>query len=898
MTLLATALSIGLFAQLAPYFLPGEHQRSVYQQEIAYTIIAHLNVELQVLDVSEHIVYVNRNSLPIDTIFLDSNDHMIIKQVIYHDDTLQDDGRTGILKVPLTQPLAPGDSCDFMVMYRIDIPVHDGTFGYVPGHYEMTEWYPKVCIHDGSGWHFHSDAQKADRSRAYASYDVTIDVPGDYIIAATGTQIDPAENRFMEEYIATGCKTPAVPRRRARYIAVRTNDFIWVCDPFFSVRRKMINGITILFFYRPYDINTWEHAALFSADAITRFQDWFGMLPYNDLALVQGLCQNRVAYPQIVFVTKSIDPLTHLFESGLAADISKQWFTCAVNTDPDEEMWFSEGFSTYAAIRYMEDKYGENHSMIKSTFIPALSLRYFHRASYYLMHTNYLERPLTTPVTDYDIPFAYTNSMSSKPGLFFFALEKMIGRKAFIDITKAYLRRYALARARSRDLFTMIEDRTGRSMSSLYEQFVTTTAYCDWRIKRVAEGIVVVECRGGLPLSSELVIETDHEILTYTLDAVPSMQTIIVPDSAGEIITVAIDPTGSLLDPDYWNNFYPRKIKIRPITSFELPSFSTYTIYCLPYPWYDAYDGLTANFYWFGDRFADFDFVKGGHQIMGGITYGFKSKRAYVSAGYQTPLLFKEGIRLRIALNGSHSKRGNEASVGLLSALGRPFTSLPQTTIENRLVYNNVSSYNGIDSIDWSLGTNVSLKNDFRYRYAGWDMAIEFSFSHHALGSDWDYIRTTCAVQRTFPLVVPCKARVFAGKIIGDAPEHARLFLSSDLHINWFADLLFSQSGSLSPQEHIYIPGDGSMRGYQTLHVRSDQMYVLNLEFPSTSFIRVFADVGYYDRFAFDAGVSLAISAETISSLPLSGFGISANFPMYTYTDEPWALRWSIGFSM
>lgn len=88
------------------------------------------------------------------------------------------------------------------------------------------------------------------------------------------------------------------------------------------------------------------------------------------------------------------------------------------------------------------------------------------------------------------------------------------------------------------------------------------------------------------------------------------------------------------------------------------------------------------------------------------------------------------------------------------------------------------------------------------------------------------------------------------------------------------------------------------MRGYQTFHLRSDQMYACNVEIPLLSVFHVFADVGYYDEFAFDAGVSIAISAETVSSLPLSGIGISANFPLYTYSDEPWSLRWSIGFSM
>lgn len=869
-----------------------------WQQEISYRFNVHLDTDDHVLNTTEHIEYVNRSPHMIDTIYMAANNYMALEHVMYHD------ARTAIVDtgviwaVPLDPPLACGDSCRFTIIYRLEIPVHTGIFGYVPGHYEMTTWYPRVCVYDKSGWHLPPYDQEGTQCSGYAAYDVTISIPADYIVAATGVQVDPAESLFMETYMGTGRKHHTTARRQAHFVAPRVNDFVWVCDPFFMVQQKIVRGITIRYFYRPYDISTWESAALFSQDAIVRFCDWFGILPYDRFSIVQGLCQSQTPYPQVVFVTQGMDPLTHMFESTLAADISRQWFGCAVNSCFTENMWFSEGFATYAAIRYMEDKYGKDHSMIKSNIIPTLSLRYFHRASYYLMHTNHLEKPVITPASDYDVPFAHENSVSSKPGLFFLALEKSIGRETFTAVIRAFLKRHALQNAHPYDLFEMLEDRTGRSTDPLYQQFVTTTAYCDWRIGHVTENTVIVECCGGLPLWSEVIIETERDTFAYTLDPEQSVQTIIVPDGAGEIVAVAIDPSESLLDPDYWNNFYPRKIRIRPITSFRLPSFSTYTVYWLPYPWYDSYDGVTANFYWFGDRFADFDFIKGGHQIMGGITYGFASKRAYVNVGYQTPIFFQEGMRVRIALNGSHSKRGDEASIGLLSALGRPFTSLPHSTIENRLVYTNVSSYNGIDSSDWSLGTNVLLKNNFQYHYAGWDMVIEFTLSHHALGSDWNYIRTTGAVQRTFPLVIPCKARVFAGKIIGDAPEHARIFLSSDLHINWFADLLFSQSGSLSPQEHIHISGDGSMRGYQTLHIRSDQMYVLNVEFPSSSFIRVFTDVGYYDRFAFDVGVSLAISAETITSLPVSGLGISANFPLYAYTDEPWALRWSIGFSL
>ena len=123
--------------------------------------------------------------------------------------------------------------------------------------------------------------------------------------------------------------------------------------------------------------------------------------------------------------------------------------------------------------------------------------------------------------------------------------------------------------------------------------------------------------------------------------------------------------------------------------------------------------------------------------------------------------------------------------------------------------------------------------------------------------------------------------------------------MSGLLQINWFANLLFSQSGTYSPQERVHIPGMGNMRGYQTLHIKGDQMYVFNLEFPARSLIRVFTDVGYYDRFAFDVGVRLVVGTETFATLPLYGLSISVNLPLYAYVeDEPWQLRWSLGFSL
>jgi hypothetical protein len=869
------------------------------QSHIVYECIARLDTDFQVLEAAITISYVNTSQLAIDTIYLNTYAYIDIDQVILGKDIGILVDERGILSVPLHQPLEQGDSCEFTIVYEIDIPVHNGIFGYLPGHYEMTRWYPRVCPHDVQGWFLGGHEQHLGQYAPFASYDIRITLPDEYIVAATGIQVDPAENEFMERYIARGERIRYGGEKTVHFIAPQVRDFIWACDLYFIVQEHTVNDINVRFFYRPYDIYTWEKAVIYSADMISRYTDWFGPLSCERMNIVQGVCRSSMHFPQVVFVNSSEDPLTRLFEAGFASDISSQWFSSTVGINEIEETWFSNGLATYASIRYLEDKYGKDHSLIKSSFVPSLSLRYFHRANYYVMRTNELERPMSTPYHEYENEvFTQTNSLQSKPALFFSSLEAYFGTDEFTGIVRDYMSLYRGRTTKALDLFRTIEARTGESMDRLHGSLAYTTDECDWKITHVTNNSVVVANSGNLPIPATVVVESDSGTHVYQVRGYEKNHMISIPEEAGEIVSVAIDPTESLLDINYWNNFHPRKVKVRPITSFELPSFSTYYLYWLPYPWYDANDGVTANFYWFGDRFADFDFIRGGHQFMGGINYGFGSKRAYLSVNYQTPIVFRRGTRIRVALSGSHSKSRDEFSVGLLSGLGIPLTQSPSTTVENKILYTNVYSFENVDSIDWSLGRNVAMSNKLRYTHAGWDMALELSLALHGAGSDYEYVRTTGQIQRTLSFLVPCRVRLFAGKVFGEAPVHERLFLCGDLRINWFADLFFSQSGSMSPQEHIHIPGYGSMRGYQTFHFKSDQLFAMNLECPATSFIRVFADIGYYDELAFDAGISLAISAETISSLPVSGIGLSANFPLYTYTDQPWKLRWSIGFSM
>jgi hypothetical protein len=904
-------------------------QVAAWQQHVSYEILARLNTYEHGLSATADLKYFNGSPFTLDTLYFYLHANALSSELTYYareaekmgDDrfsTMSQDAYGGstienvesngvglsfdiqetILKVPLQQSLVPGASVSLRIDFSIKIPreVHD--FGYWPGHYEMTYWYPKICVFDMEGWHLEPLHPLGGTYGEFADYDVTIELPADYVIAATGRRIEEAGTEIPDSTSILFGRLEHGEFKRVRFVAEDVSDFVWVCDQEFGVKAYDVENIHVSIFYRPESEIHCDNTFRYVADAIFRFKRWFGDLPYGELCIVDGFYQGNVVFPQLIIIRMKEDKLTRFFETRFADQVANQWFSAVVGVDGSKNEWLGRALSTYATMRYMEDKYGVENSLIKISLLPPLSLKYYHRLYYYLMQTNEAEGPVAAALSYFSTPISYENSVRSKPALFLLSLENLYGRDQFDEMLKGYFREHKFQHARSEDFATMCEGADSQEVRALFEAFLHTTEYCDWAVGRVTDHTVEIENRGNLMIPIDAHVVTGSGEQVYRIDGSSRKQTIVVPDTLGEIKKVSLDPSEQTMDPDYWNNYAPRRILIKPVFDFDWPSFSAYQILWTPYLWYDNYDGMTAGFYVFGDKFADFDFVKGGNQVMAGYIYGFGSQRHYPSLTYQTPVHFQDGLRMRVLFEGLRSRGGDNVNVGFSCNLGAPFTQEPQIGITNLISYDRLSSYSGLDSIDWELGRNITLDNQFRFRHPEMNIHAGLSLAHHSLGSKWEYLKTTFVVQRSYESPIPFSVRLYVGKIFGSAPTQEMLFLSGLLRIDRFTDLFFNQFGTYSPQERIHIAGDGNMRGYQTMHIKSDQMYVLNLEFPSRSLVRIFSDIGYYEKFAFDVGMRLVVGAETFAKLPFFGFNISFNLPLYAYTPgEPWKLRWSVSFS-
>jgi len=896
-----------------------------WQQRVNYKITAELNPQTHSLTAYEDLIYYNNSPSVLETLYFHlypnafqsrntvfarelkkmgdfsfdrapARDRGFIRIRGVHSgaDSLRYEISETIMRLVPDHPLLPGDSLNIDFDFFLQIPKIFSRFGYAGRHYEMVQWYPKPCVYDETGWHNDAFHALGEFYGEFGDFEVTIRLPGEFVVCASGVRTDSSDIAFINRLIRDGKKLADAPlQKTVSFRAENVHDFAWVADPDFRVRRDTGDDLNIDCFYYKKNEKNWRRAGEYARDAVRMFSQWVGPYPYPSLSIVEGrmAAGGGMEYPNLVVIATPDNFLLNFFETTIAHEVGHQWFYGVLGSDEMDETWLDEGLTSYAGARYYETKYGPENSMLKLSFLPPLTVRYYNQVLYYLAQTNGFDLTTLRPAYDFTSePAAYLVAANTKPALFLNHLAGVMGQDKFDAVVQTYYERFRFRHPHTADFIAVCNEQTGQDWRSIFDSFLKTNDYCDWRIKRIAGNTVEFACRGGLNLPVDVYIETDQGGGVYRLTG---DSTRIQVAGSRKVRRVIIDPAGYAWDKDYWNNYYPRKFAIKPL--FAYPSLDAYQVFIVPYLWYGTVDGFTPGLYLAGARFVDFDLVKGDHEWLLGGNYGLRSHHLYANVYYQTPILFRRGARVRFVFSGGLSHE-NKFGPGLSGNFGIPFTDRPAWSVVSYLNYYHIDSQAVADSQaafetrDWDKGVNLVWENALGFKYQGWQVAAEFNLAHKFLGGDWNYFKTDWEVKKTFPRPVPTYVRIFAGWIEGRAPRQDQLFLSGKLRITQIANLIFSQSGDYSPQERIHIPGDGNMRGFQSLHIKTDRILCLNLELPMNLPLRLFGDYGYYrasgGQFvaAYDFGCRVVLGP------------VSLNLPVYADREKVWSARWSIGF--
>jgi len=469
-----------------------------------------------------------------------------------------------LMKVDLARPLAPRGSQVLDIAWSFPFGRNSNRMGielidesYV---YEVAQWYPRLAVYDDvRGWNTEQYLGQGEFYLEYGSFDVSLTVPANMLVAATGTLRNPAQVltatqrarlirartsdstvviRGIEEINSSASRPPSASGTHTwRFTADSIRDFAWATARHFVWDAARANGgkTLAMSFYPPSAEPIWNQSTQYVRFAVNNYSSWY-RYPYPVAINVNGI-EGGMEYPMIVFCHNRTDPAA-LF-SVTDHEIGHTWFPMIVGSNERLYAWMDEGHNTFMNRYNWDKKYpGEyNRRGDPGLYIPhALSGK---------------EASIMTPADRISGNLSVT--AYTKPGLGLILLRNhLIGPERFDPAFKQYIERWAYKHPTPADFFRSMEDGVGEDLSWFWRSWFYTTETLDQAVDSVASDSGSIASRvylrnvGAMPMPVELELVMDDGSTRQLSLPVEvwyggDRYNLLVPD-AKKVVRVTIDP--------------------------------------------------------------------------------------------------------------------------------------------------------------------------------------------------------------------------------------------------------------------------------------------------------------------------------------------------------------------
>ncbi len=486
-----------------------------------------------------------------------------------------------VMKVNLARPLPPGGRQVVEISWsfpfgpnrnRMGIEEMDGGITY-----EVAQWYPRLAVYDDvRGWNTEQYYGQGEFYLEYGSFDVSLTVPADMIVAATGVLRNPQDvltaaqrsrltqaRRSAQTVMIRGpqevgdpASRPAAPSGTLtwRFTADSVRDFAWAASRTFVWDAVGVNGgrTLAMSFYPPSTAPLWKEASEYAKFALESYSADWEPYPYPTASNVRGV-EGGMEYPMIVFCNR---PTPETLYSVTSHEFGHTWFPMVVGSNERRYAWMDEGFNEF--INY--------YDWIKRFGLPPQ-----HRGSipdYLEMAKSGRERPIMS-FADQVPGMLLGPAAYDKPAIALRLLrEVVVGPERFDPAFKEYFRRWAYKHPTPADFFRTMEDGVGEDLSWFWRGWLYTTAQLEQAVDSVTvadsagvESRIHLRNPGGIPMPVELALVMDDgssQRLTLPVEIWfgGATYTAIVPGPA-KVSSVTVDPDAKYPDVRRENNRWP-----------------------------------------------------------------------------------------------------------------------------------------------------------------------------------------------------------------------------------------------------------------------------------------------------------------------------------------------------
>jgi hypothetical protein len=787
-----------------------------------------------------------------------------------------------ILEADLPAPLPPGGRLKVELSFYLKVRKFAGRAGYRGVQYDFAQWYPKVCVYDETGWNNEPFHLLGEFYGEFGTFDVTIRVPSEYIVAATGEVVsgDPGwESVRIDTSLSTSRLRSEIQRIRdaqrtaARSGQIRTvtfhaehvHDFAWVISPDFLYERGEWDGIPVHVLYRSHVWTRWHKVV---ADRGERALEWlsakFGRYPYPQLTIAHGLLRGGMEYPMLVMNASESETLIfhevgHIYFFGILAN--NEW----------KEAWLDEGFTSFQTRWYMEARYGKwgfdrNAQLQRANWLqkrrPARTRRENDQDLALRYNASSFNQPISKISHRFNEPLGYTRNAYTKGAFFFDMLKYVVGDSTFGEICQTYYKQWAFKHVNEDRFRQVCEEVSGADLGWFFNQWLHDSVTVDYALANVDKKFdaeewqttigVIRKARGVMPVDVR-VVTLAGDTLTQRWDGKDRAGSLTFA-SASKPMKVVLDPNDMILDKARLNN---GGLNYRLL--FEYPSMSysprdTYVVTWRPSFWYNDVDKVRL-----GGRFKGRNGLS--RNALFGIWFGTDSQELDAKFRYSNPVaVLGRETRGSLAIQKMEGRFEIDAHLSFVKS--RLATVPPKHRFwfgfnHSKLLGGKgerytMQSFDQLEDITvqtWEKGDVNKLY--FRYsvdpRGQSWlsRLTTGVDLLENDWGSDFNYKFGFGELNFQVPFQTRgAYLRFYAGRIFdsADVPLQDMLFLNGANPREQFKHFFLRSNGSIPEQLHYHLPGGGNLRGYYNQPLMGDQIIAVNFEF------RQQLDYGYIGR--------------------------------------------------
>jgi hypothetical protein len=494
-----------------------------------------------------------------------------------------------ILEVNIPEPIPPHTEVNFDLRFIAQVPLQirrSGRYNDEGIDYSMAQWYPKICAYDSDGWHPNPYVGR-EFYGTFGSFDVTLNVPTEYTVAATGLLQNPEETAPHHGYD----KGPEYKRKEStetttwHFVADKVHDFVWAADPDYEHDIYRADcGVDVHYFYQPDTAyaDKWKRLPQVMNRVFTYANEHFGEYPYSKYSFIQG-GDGGMEYPMATLITgdRSFNSLV-----GVSIhELMHSWYQGVIATDEGQYAWMDEGMTTYASGEIMN--YLRREGLISGD--PRDDPHFRQVKGHNRLMQSRIAEPLSTPADHFTTNTAYGIVSYTSGAMVIHQLGYIIGEEARDRGLLKYYEDWKFKHPKPKNLIRSMERVSGVELHWYYQYIqlmsLKNVNYSLDSLQKAEQGSrLYLSKKGERPMPLDIVVQTTnqkkhlyhiplrmmrgHKNLEkmgfdqYTLaDSWPwthPTYEIVLPFSPEEILQIQIDPTQRLGDIDLENNIWPQ----------------------------------------------------------------------------------------------------------------------------------------------------------------------------------------------------------------------------------------------------------------------------------------------------------------------------------------------------